>query len=420
MAEEYMVDAYYGLIYSKDKAKEAEKYKTDDVRYLRRKTREVLAQSDANLIDTLYVHPIGNKCLGNCVYCMNESFNSTATVEKLSMDRYRNTLKYLVEKNYITDTVTISLTGGEPVLSDDLVNVLDISIEELEQVFSYVITTGMFYSDERFKYLMDISEDMRQRPIENLDLSFSVDLDNSANRYSSVLKFGNIYIKDRLYAHIPELTSKDKVLCGINIRLNNDSNLSTMLDNMHKFLDAATNKNKILFRLSIVDGPDHYLSADKVPTFFDELHKNFKLSFSHKGSFTLEITSKDSEIEDSFNNLMLMTLEDGIYVLHPLDQPCWTWSKFLGIGPSKYFACYFGFMESDNIDDLVVMTKDNKYYSVYNKLGEGCAECELLPFCKLCMRQRLSYPCTKIPALKEYMKEVFKIMISDPHKWCVI
>ena len=165
MPEEYMVDAYYGLVYSKDKAKEAEKYKTDDVRYLRRKTREVLAQSDANLIDTLYVHPIGNKCLGNCVYCMNESFNSKATVEKLSMDRYRNTLKYLVAKNYITDTVTISLTGGEPVLSDDLVNVLDISIEELEQVFSYVITTGMFYSDERFKYLMDISEDMRNKGI---------------------------------------------------------------------------------------------------------------------------------------------------------------------------------------------------------------------------------------------------------------
>ena len=76
--------------------------------------------------------------------------------------------------------------------------------------------------------------------------------------------------------------------------------------------------------------------------FFEELRKNFNISFTHKGAFTIEITAKETDYK--FNNLMLLTLEEDIFVLHPLDQRCWTWSKFFGIGPTNYFSCYFWFL----------------------------------------------------------------------------
>lgn len=413
---DYIVDSYYGLVYRADKAQEAIKYKTDDSRYIRRNVRKVLAESNSDLIDTIYIHPVGTKCLGNCVYCMNESFNTT-NYETLSMDRYAKTLDYLVKKNYVSnDLVNISLTGGEPILSTDIEDILDISIEKLSRVFSFTLTTGMYYPDNIFDRLYDTAKNVVKRDIYSSTLSFSADLDGSVNRHSIKLNMTNEYITNRLLAYLPKFSDIDKTVCAINIRLNNDSDLITLIDNIYR---VFTISNKAIVRLAIIDGPDNYLAEDKIPMFFDELKKHFKLSFANKGSFTLEITDKNTNYDDTFNNLMLKTLEDGIFIVHPLDQPCWTWSKFFGIGPSKYFACYFGFIESDNIDDLVVMNENNPFYNTYNLLGDGCDTCELLPFCKLCRRQRLLYPCTKIPALKEYMRQVYNIMISDPEKWCI-
>jgi sulfatase maturation enzyme AslB (radical SAM superfamily) len=413
---QYIIDSYYGLIYHKDKQEIAKKYKTNDIRLIRYYMRDKLVKSKSSLIDTIFIQPNGSKCLGSCVYCMNESFeNNYNALELLAPERLATTLSYLKEHFYLSPSnINLSFTGGEPCLHPNLSILVDASLNIIPSLFSVSVTTGLFYTDIMLHNLISFMKECSTKPIRTTGVSFSIDLDGSKNRYSTICKLNNDDNFRRTKELLPDLMTIPNTSCCYNTRLNNDSNVSLLIDNIHALFNI---NNKIVVRLSIVDGPTHFLDVEHIGLFFKELKKNFNISFTHKGAFTIEITSK--EIDYKFNNLMLLTLEDDIFVLHPLDQRCWTWSKFFGIGPKKYFSCYFGFYESDNIDDCIYISEDNPYYLVYNKLPLDCQTCEYLSFCKLCPRQRNTYPCSQIPAMKEYMKQVFDIMISTPEKWCI-
>lgn len=413
---QYIIDSYYGLIYHKSKHEEVKKYKTNDIRFIRYHMRDKLVKSKSSLIDTMFIQPNGFKCLGSCVYCMNESFeNNYDMLELLTPERLTNTLSYLKEHAYLSPSnINLSFTGGEPCLHPNLSALVDASLTIIPSLFSVSVTTGLFYSDERLYNLITFMKECSNKPIRTTGVSFSIDLDGSKNRYSIMCKLNNADNFRRTKAILSEIMTIGNTSCCFNTRLNNDSDLSILIDNIHTLFDI---NNKIVVRLSIVDGPTHYLDEEHIGLFFEELRKNFNISFTHKGAFTIEITAKETDYK--FNNLMLLTLEEDIFVLHPLDQRCWTWSKFFGIGPTNYFSCYFGFYESKNIDDCVYMTQNNPYYTLYNLLPSDCQTCEYLSFCKLCPRQRNTYPCSQIPAMKEYMKQVFDIMISTPEKWCI-
>lgn len=414
MSEKYLIDSYHGLIYESSKADKVTKYQTDEFRYLRHNTRKVLAESDKTLIDSIYIHPVGYRCLGNCVYCMNESYVNEG-FESLDVNRLNETLDYLISHNRLDDDVSISFSGGEPVLAQNIEDYILAALNKLGKLYSVTVCTGMFYSNKLLTdFLVKYASLSFNKRIEHLNLAFSVDIDNSMNRSSKSLKINNKLNFKRCLDILPSIIKDTNIYCSFNIRLNDDTNIDEMIKNIYKIFEID---NKIVIRLSIIDDDKHALYVSDVEDYFNKLKKHFNLSFTHKGSFTLELTSKESNIK--YNNLMLLEIEDGIYCLHPLDQSCWTWSKYFGIGPTKYFACFFGFYESENIEDVLQITENNQYKNTYNTLSQTCLDCELLPFCKLCKSQRQLYGCDEVPALKEYMRQVFNIMIADPSTWFI-
>jgi len=344
---------------------------------------------------------------------MNDSY-LCAESDFLTIEKFSGFLNYLKDNNYLSSSnINLSFSGGEPLLYPNLESLIDTAIDIVPNLYSIKTTTGLFYSDDMLNNLVEFMHNCSNKNVESINLSFSVDLDGSKNRYSNFFDLTNEINLIRTKRILPELLSISKTNYSYNTRLNNDSNLNKLINNIYSLFEIDSN---IVVRISMVDGPTYYLDKD-IKLFFDELVKNFNVSFTHKGSFTVEITSKESEY--TFNNLMLMTLEDDIFALHPLDQRCWSWSRIIGISPKKYFNCYFGFYESDKIEDCIYIDENNPFYNVYNLLPDDCKICEYLAFCKLCPRQRRTYPCKDHPAMKEYMKQIFNVMISDPDKWCI-
>lgn len=180
-----------------------------------------------------------NECnLASCKYCYTEAKKPEAE-KGLSLDVYKNLITHLLNDQPYGKLEELSLTGGEPFLRDDLINLVDFSLSN--KISTRINTNGTFINENSAKSLCNIAEKY------DTQLIFQIGLD-SADR--------------KIYEFIRGKDTFEKAIKGINYLVKSRNENITISLRYTIMKKPLREKDKIIFKDAEKDVKDYVKLAD--------------------------------------------------------------------------------------------------------------------------------------------------------------
>lgn len=292
------------------------------------------------------------KCNGKCLYCYNEDNNNTINVD-MSLETIKDSINDILLKGYSIDAETVRLYGGEPLLCNELFDILDYLNDKYENLTIY-ISSGLYIDDNKFNYIVD-----RIKSYHNISIGVGVDL----GTYPET-RIGTID-KSKLLSRCETLLDNN-----INTILVNTVSKFTNTDKLfNEISDFKSKYNKAKFRIAVA-------CDDKYSPSIEQLNKlELKLDSEYsKQNFNL--TSNIFPYTDVINAPSIYKIDDGIYYFSYSPYYCGIFSDMINILPNgQLIHCHMS--PTDNtisIDDF-----HNKELLTSN---EKCKNCDFYLQCR--------------------------------------
>lgn len=366
--------------------------------------------SGKQIIDILQICPVGMMCEGSCSYCYNNCFADIGkdylTPEKLATD-----IDYLLETTQVPEVLEIQFTGGDFLLHNrviDLIKIIESKYPNTNFVFDFMVSC--FYDDNQINYLKQIVDYVSSiTRTHRICLNITMDIDGSNYRSSTIKRMSNNDAIDVGFIVLRSFEHNDKVMLNINTKITDKTNVKTYLDNVHKINDMRLPLS--LIKLGILEAV-HIPSVEIIDLMMNALEKEYGLYYSYgMRSLYINIDSLLSKSMVRKYSLILMEVDDGVYVMHPFESRCWSNSRTVNILSTKYTACQYAPFTTDNIHHVL----EQKFRDLCGINHKTCNRCELQGFCNMCCY----FDCGQFPARKHFSRYMIKYMLANPKYWLI-
>lgn len=331
------------------------------------------------IIHTISLTPT-YECDGRCSYCYNIN-EINKQHDNLTFDQFDNTISKLKENGYIIDLKTIRLYGGEPLLSNNLSNLI-IKIYEKYKFKTLYISSGLLFDDNKFNHA---TKELTKLINKNIPLTIGVSVDfglpdKGFTRVCSTTKITRDILLDRcsiledigvrvVYATIVSKNTKIELLkkhiTNHYIEKSNKFDLSKM--------DSKKDRD-FAYRISISNHNKLYPSIKKV----EFLYNMYKELYSQ-----IPITSNLYPYTDVIYSPKIIKIDpDNFLFLFP-NNYCGIYTDMIAIFPNgEVGSCHM-----NPYDRNLKPTDEQSDYFFNNK---KCKECNFFGICRgLCVNRNL-------------------------------
>ena len=404
-------DLKNGIVYQENVAIDADKIKKySKLRFDIASEMSKNLLSKKQIIDILQICPAGMICEGNCSYCYNNYF---ADIGKnyLTPEKLASNIDYILKSTQVPEVLEIQFTGGDFLLHNgviDLIKIIESKYQNTNFVFGFMVSC--FYDDNQINYLKQIVDYVSSiLRTHRICLNITMDIDGSNYRASLIKRMSNSDAINIGFTILRLFEHNDKVMLNINTKITDNTNVKVYLDNIQKINDMQLPLS--LIKLGILEAI-YTPSIKTIDTVINALEKEYGLYYSYgMRSLYINVDSLLSKSMARKYSLILMEVDDGIYVMHPFESRCWSNSRTVNILSSKYTACQYAPYTTDSIHHVL----EQKFRDLCGINNKTCCSCELQGFCNMCCY----FDCNQFPARKHFSKYMIKYMLTNPKHWLI-
>lgn len=361
---------------------------------------------DFKPIDALYLF-LTDECEGGCKYCyIKEEINQNKRFLTPSTLKY--SLARLKAEHSFADNVLIRFVGGDPGLSHDIPEIINILRESLDCNLSYDFFLALINSSEQWASIVDSLRYLSSLKA-NVSLKLTADLGSPSDDFTRTSRVDKLFSKSELFNRIQLLVyyfSDFNISVKTNISKHTD--LNVLKSDIDEFI--SLNKPNLELLFNIVRDKKHSPSIE---------HLEEILQYFHDEHFASIYTYNDKEFgiglyeDDLTSDYLKMMYEE--YVkdgqLNPTHLSCKVYKSSMLIRPDGSFGnCLLDYIKEDQYTDLKNSPHEdvfvgNEFLDSY-KYNE-CHKCDFFLVCTLCPYTKRYLNCDHVPAFKLWEEFLF-------------
>lgn len=347
--------------------------------------------SEKKCINSIYIHPIGNKCYGSCSYCYcktqpkdNLYLTKTSLIAKL---------QEIIDTGLVVNPTTVRLSGGNPLIYPELESLMDTCIDKLGSNINFRVTSDLINPREDIQRAASALSSIASKINGHIVFAMSVDFGNNQHM-SSHLNIQPSDVYNNADSLIHALSDYDNIYLDLYSNIFDHTCLSEMLD----FLRAYLHKR---CRLSL--GFPNYdrmcnLDWDVTRSFLNTLDEEIGLLNINKMEVCLD--SKRAR-EWPISKIKIEKLSENTFLYSPNSFVCNAYSHGVGFNPLEYFSCFFGDSRHHDLKNAIVLN-EKEGDSRFTSFPKECWECSISGVCNRCSTMRHMLPCSVYPIFKQY------------------
>lgn len=322
-------------------------------------------------------------CHGSCPYCYSKN-NINKKFGYMTVDSLKASIKKISDLGMVIEPYSIRVYGGEPLLNDNLYDILKFLKETYPEIEFIYISSGLLFSKDIFDRVKHTLV-----KINNLGTKFSVGISVDFGTVPFTRTCSTYTItQDILLDRIDELISLG-IPCVAATVVTKNTNIDNCIDQLmsnHKKYESIISSEdiitgsprKIAYRVSVACDNDYHPSLQQLDTLYNrmlQLYKNNNL-----------VTSNIFPYTDVIASARVHQVNEDIYTLVYPPMYCGIYSYMIEVYPNgEIGSCHMEmFDRSVNIDD----NEYNKQMILYPK---KCYDCNFFLVCRGACINRLKF-----------------------------
>jgi len=322
-------------------------------------------------------------CHGSCPYCYSKD-NINKKYGYMTLNSLKESLKKINDLGMILEPYSIRVYGGEPLLNDNLYDILEYLKEIYPAIEFIYISSGLLFSDGIFNKTKQLLT-----KINTLGVNFSigVSVDFGTEPFTRTCSTNNI-TQNILLNRIDELINLG-IPCVAATVITKNTNIDSCIDqliNNHKKYRSIINKEdiitgkprKIAYRVSVACSNEYHPSIQQLNILYNKMLQLYKDNNL--------ITSNIFPYTDVIASAHIYQVSDDIYTLIYPPMYCGIYSYMIEVYPNgEIGSCHMEmFDRSVNIDD-------NEYNKQMILRPKKCYDCSFFLVCRGACINRLKF-----------------------------
>ena len=322
-------------------------------------------------------------CHGSCPYCYSKD-NINKKYGYMTLDSLKISLKKINDLGMILEPYSIRVYGGEPLLNDNLYDILKYLKKIYPAIEFIYISSGLLFSDNIFNKTKQLLAKINALGV---NFSIGVSVDFGTEPFTRIC-FTNNITQNILLNRIDELINLGIpcVAATVITKNTNIDNCITQLIDNHKKYESIINKEdiitgkprKIAYRVSVACSNEYHPSLWQLNDLYDkmlQLYRNYNL-----------VTSNIFPYTDVIASARVYQINDDVYTLVYPPTYCGIYSYMIEVYPNgEIGSCHMEmFDRSINIDD-------NEYNKQMILHPKKCYDCSFFLVCRGACINRLKF-----------------------------
>ena len=322
-------------------------------------------------------------CHGSCPYCYSRN-NINKKFGYITIDSLKASLKRITDLGMILEPYSIRVYGGEPLLNDNLYDIIKYLKETYPGIEFVYISSGLLFSKDifdRVKYMLV--------EINKLDTKFSVgvSVDFGTIPFTRTCSTSTI-TQNVLLDRIDELVNLG-IPCVAATVVTKNTNIDNCIDQLmsnHKKYESIISSEdiitgssrKIAYRVSVACDDEYHPSLQQLDTLYNRmlhLYKNNNL-----------VTSNIFPYTDVIASARVHRVNEDIYTLIYPPMHCGIYSYMIEVYPNgEIGSCHM------EMFDRSVYIDDNEYNKQMILHPKKCYDCDFFMVCRGACINRLKF-----------------------------
>ncbi len=377
------------------------------LRMLHWETNEVISKS-TTAVTSLVLHPVRKSCGANCYYCYVGSNNlGIKKDDYLTMDVLKEKMQAIREYNDSicanNEIIYVKITGGEPLLNEELFNFLKYLDEEIDNKFYVTLYTSLYVPKKTYEMFKDML--MRLDEFTNMQkfhVFYSINFGN-ANDLGKVIKGEprDFRINELIDMRVEH--NLDRLFFTLHNVITSETSVPEFFTELDSYLPKYEDFIDVTFTLV-----KEKQFLPKLAVFRDFVERIEKLAYEPYITFWA-LVHLNRKFNSNDGSTLFYEVEDGTYKWSPFNSYCGMFKSSMVIDAAGFCSCFHKVAEADTVEEAMNVENypNDQKMTEFFTLPDQCIDCDVFSFCNRCRLDRNVLKCSE--QYKEFERLRFRL-----------